>query len=485
MAKNTLSMTLFYKGKKLNFAKSGVEFKNKFYIGQDKFLFWQILDSKFPDKHLFIKKKDEKYYVDLLPNMDIKCTINNEELNKDALKSRKLLSGSEVTINNEMNGSVQIAPDWSAEFCFVEPYSLVLTEAQQKIADLYARRAELDPFEKFTRNFLIAATAVTLLGIILFDIFKPKDIEIETLEQRWEQIQAVATAVTPASDISQPEVSGSASTEPAPQVAETTTKGTATGTGTSGTMSKAAAKTALSGLLGDGGFNPGSTGSALVAVTAEENIVAASLGGGRGGGGGGGAGKGPGAGGATGGAGGGAGVGSVFDPSAVSSGTTNLAGLSSGRPQGQLSTQAPSGNVTTIVGDVGRIVPVGRPATKVSAGVVSRFSGPEVKKIAEGSIAAAPPETRSELQRIEQKVARYKPQIKDLFNRMSQIKSMYGTIRFTLYIEENGSVADVSIVPISGEFYPEFLSELQKLIKGWRFDNKNLVPYEFSMIFTK
>jgi hypothetical protein len=108
-----------------------------------------------------------------------------------------------------------------------------------------------------------------------------------------------------------------------------------------------------------------------------------------------------------------------------------------------------------------------------------------VKKVTEGNLSAAPAETRPELQRVEQRVARNKPQIKDLFNRSSQIKSMYGSLRFTLYIESDGSVAGVQITPLSGEFYPEFLSQLDQLIRAWRFDNKTMVPYEFIMTFTK
>jgi hypothetical protein len=252
-------------------------------------------------------------------------------------------------------------------------------------------------------------------------------------------------------------------------------------------MSKASAKSALSGFLGSGGFNPNSTSSGLnVAVTTEQEIVAASLGGGKGGGGGGKGGKGPGKGGSASGSGSGAGFGSVFDPTEVSSGSSsNLAGLSSGRPKGNLSTKAPGGDVTTYVGDASRLAPVGKPATKVSSGVISRFSGPSIKKVAEGGVASAPAETRPELQRVEQKVARYKPQIKDLFNKYSQIKSIYGSIRFTLYIDAGGTVAGVQITPLSGQFYPEFLAQLETLIKGWRFDNKNLVPYEFMMTFTK
>jgi hypothetical protein len=137
------------------------------------------------------------------------------------------------------------------------------------------------------------------------------------------------------------------------------------------------------------------------------------------------------------------------------------------------------------VGNAERIVPTGKPANKITAGVVSKFSGPSIRKVAEGGVTDVAVEARPELQRIELKVARYKPQIKELFNRYSQIKTMNGTIRFVLYIDDDGTVPGVQIVPVSGEFYPEFLTQLEQMMRSWRFDNKNLVPYEFYMTFTK
>ncbi len=487
MAKTVLSLKLHYQGKLLDIAKFGRDFTTKLYVGTNKNLFWQILGSKLPANHLFLKKKDDKFFFDLLPGMDVTFKQNDQEFDKAALKAKNLLHGNEVTLSNEMTGTVQLAPGWMVSFEFMEPWVKVLTAEEKQIINQYARRAEPLPFEKFTRNFLLAATALTLIGIIVFETLKPKNVAQDTLEERWQQMQAMATKVEveKTSSVEPEQVSATEGEAKAKEQAPTPIDiGAANVSGSKGAstgMSKAAAKSALSGLLGDSGFNPGGTGIAMnFAVTTEEDIVASSLGGGKGGGGG----KGPGRASAAGAA-GAAGFGTVFDPTEVSSGTSNLAGLSSGRPKGQLSTKAPGGNVTTFVGDAGRLSPVGKPATKVSSGVISRFSGPTVKKVSEGGISSAPAEIRPELQRVEQRIARYKPQIKDMFNRYSQVKSMYGSISFTVYIDAGGSVAGVQITPKSGEFYPEFLSQLEQLIRGWRFDNKNMVPYEFIMTFTK
>jgi len=480
MAKTLLNLKLHYKGKLLDIAKYGRDFTSKLYIGSSKYLFWQILDKNFPQKHLFLKKKENSFFMELLPEMKLAFSQNNQELDKEALKGKKLFTGNEVKLTPDMTGSVQIDHDWEISYEFTEPYHVIYTEQEKQIINQYARRADLKPFQKFTRNFLLAATAFTIIGLILFDTFKPDYALEDTLAERWQQMQSVATKVEIPQDIYNQFAEEPTATETKPVEGETRT-----GTSTGGTMSRAAAQAALSGLFGSGG------GKGLFAITTEEDIIASSMGGGKGGGGGG-TGKGPGKRGSGGGGfgdgtglGDGSGFGSVFNPSEVPSGTANLAGLSTGRPTGKLSTQAPSGDVSTYVGSAQRIVPVGAPATKVSAGVVSRFTGPSVAKVQESGISAAPPDTRPELQRIEQRVARYKPQIKDLYNRYSQIKSMYGTMKYLLYIDTDGSIAGVQITPMSGEFYPEFLSQLEKMIRTWRFDNKNLVPYEFIMTFTK
>ncbi len=473
MAKTQLNLKLIYKGKHLDTAKDRRDFTNKLYIGSDKFLFWQILDEKFPKKFLFLQKKGEQFYLNLHPDMHVEFQDNGQTIDANALKAKKLLSDNQVLLSKDMTGSVKIGNDWMIKYEFVEPWKKILTEEEKQIIHQYARRTQPTRAEKANRNFMLISLVIVIAGLIAFSAFSKRNEGIETLQERLKRIQEVATKV----EIPISELTRQFSEErvaPTPQETKAVTEGTST----PGVMSKAAAKAALSNLLGPGGFQPGQTGSAMTfAVTTEENIVAASLGGAKGGGGSGGKGKGAGA------SGDGSGFGDVFDPSEVVSGTTHLAGLASGRPQGKLSTQAPVGDVTTYVGDVGRIVPVGKPGTKVGAGVISRFGSPDVKKVAEGGIAAAPPDTRPELQKIQQRVDRYKPQIKDQFNRYSQIKSMYGSLKFTLYIENDGSVSGVLITNMSGEFYSEFLNALEQLIKGWKFDNKTLVQYEFIMTF--
>ncbi|MCB5253550.1 MAG: hypothetical protein LHW51_11310, partial [Candidatus Cloacimonetes bacterium] len=79
MAK-VLSLRLNYKGKFLDYAKEGKEIKNKFVIGSNKFLQWQILEPAFPDKHTFIKQKGGEYVMELLPNSQLSCERDGDTL---------------------------------------------------------------------------------------------------------------------------------------------------------------------------------------------------------------------------------------------------------------------------------------------------------------------------------------------------------------------------------------------------------------------
>lgn len=478
MGKKVLLLKLFHKGKLLYHVQAERDFKNKLYIGNDKYLFLQIPDDKFPSKYLFIKRKNGKYYLQLGKGMELQQ--EGVPVEGNSLQGKNS-SQQWIELSGKSAGYVKISPDWTISYEFVELTKPVYSKEELQLISQYSHHSELDPYQKHTRNFLLCTIALTIIGIILFDYFKPVNQQADTLTQLWEQAQATATKVeVPPStepEFAYEDKNANVSIQ-SPQNKGSNSKGYA----------KGGSATGLAGFFGKGS----QSGKNLYAVTTEEDIVAATLGGSIGGKGYGGtgtgiggSGKGAGSGGGGLGVGPGTGYGSVFNPEAVPSGTANLAGLSTGRPKG-LSSQAPVGDVSTYVGSAQRLVaPVGKPGTYVPSSVITRFSGPEVKKVSEGNIGSAPADTRPELQRIELTVSRYKPQIRDLYIRYSQIKAMYGTLKFLLYLDSDGTVAGVQITPMSGEFYPEFISQLEKLIKNWRFDNQHLVPYEFIMTFTK
>jgi len=61
-----LNLQLFYKGKLLDNARERRDIKNTFMIGSDKYLQWQILDNRFPKKHLFVKRTTKDKFKLLL-----------------------------------------------------------------------------------------------------------------------------------------------------------------------------------------------------------------------------------------------------------------------------------------------------------------------------------------------------------------------------------------------------------------------------------
>lgn len=470
MAK-VLNLKLFYKGKLVNFATQGKEIKSRFVIGSSKYMFWQILDSTFPDKYELIKKSGDEYVLKLNSKMQFAY---------DTAGGQEKASGNEIVLVKNKTGKLTIGTDWAVTYQYNDAYVQVLTADEQKIVQQYARRAELDSNEKFTRGFLIAATIVALGGALLFEAIQPKEAATDgSLSERMRQLEQMAQKVelkNSANQFDAVEEAGKAEKKEEAKVVTKTTTGTNTGV-TGGKMSKAEAKSALQNLFGSSTGTAGATGTSSVTVmAAAEDIIASSFGSGSGGSGGGGNRKGP----RTGGSGGG----TVFDPSAVTSVGTAV-GLSSGKAGKGLSTVNPGGDIRGVVGDIGRLAPLGRASTRVSAGVLSTFNAPGVNRVKENNLAAAPAEQRPELQRIEQKVARYKPQLKELFNRQSQIKAMYGTVKFALYIGSDGSVKDAEAIPMSGEVYTEFLNGARQLMLGWKFDNTNKITYEFSMTFLK
>ncbi|MCD8479916.1 MAG: hypothetical protein LRZ88_06605 [Candidatus Cloacimonetes bacterium] len=68
-----LSLRLNYKGKFLDYAKEGKEIRKQFFIGSNKHLQWQILDTSFPDKHLFVKQVGNALVMNIPPGASFTC----------------------------------------------------------------------------------------------------------------------------------------------------------------------------------------------------------------------------------------------------------------------------------------------------------------------------------------------------------------------------------------------------------------------------
>jgi len=99
MAQKILNLELRYKGKFLDTAKYLRDFKNKFIIGSDKHLFWQILDDSFPKKHVLITKgRKNSFILHIRDDMDIFIKRRGKQYSKDDLIKSKLLKNNIVAI---------------------------------------------------------------------------------------------------------------------------------------------------------------------------------------------------------------------------------------------------------------------------------------------------------------------------------------------------------------------------------------------------
>ncbi|MBM4404485.1 MAG: hypothetical protein FJ042_08945 [Candidatus Cloacimonetes bacterium] len=480
MVKTVLCLRLFYKGKPLDIAKPGRGFKKKLHIGSNKHLFWQVLDPSFPDNHLFVFEQSGQYYMQLMENFKIECFRDEKPIDMATLKSANLLSGNKLKLTHDLTGTIVLAPDWIVRFEYVEPWIKLLSPEEKQIISQYSRRADLTSVERFNRNMVLAVGFLTIAFLAVYDLaLKPRfDID-ESLEAHVERLAHKVDT----SDLFPKTGSDQMSGQPTPPQNQAQTSAQVTGTPTSGptgsTRSQAASQ------FGFGDFDPSQTAAPQTfAVTRAEGIVAATYGGQQGGP----RGSGPGSGGPSG-PGTGRGVASSFDPTAIPGGSEHAGPLSTGqlRPGTQTTTAPPGGSVQRFAGDLGRLVPTGRPVDRPAsaAAAIGQFQAQGVTVIRPPDPAVDPPEVQSEYQNIVTNVRGRQQQLVTQFEKDSNVKSMHGTIEFTLYINDNGTMGAVDIRPISGEFYDEFISNARNIVMKWRFNVKGKRIYPFSITFRK
>jgi hypothetical protein len=173
MAKK-LNLKLNYKGKPLDFVRHDKDFVKQFFIGSNKWLYWQILDPSFPDKHLFIQQKGDQLVMNLLPGAQLSCTKDGNAVDSNFLKQNNILNGNQLVLKPDMNGTVALNPDWEISYEFKEPWVVVLTQEEKQIVAQYARRTEPTAVERFNRNMIFLFIFLALVFVILFDlVLKP------------------------------------------------------------------------------------------------------------------------------------------------------------------------------------------------------------------------------------------------------------------------------------------------------------------------
>ena len=472
MAEKVLDLKLKYKNKFVDNARYLRDFKSQFQIGSNKNIFWQILDRAFPDKYTLISKSGNLFNMHLRKDMQVSVIKDGKEMSTDELRSKKIIQGDKLKLDNTTEGSVSFGENWKIEFAFITPYSYKPSREEIAIAKQFAHWSPRTPESKFTNTFLIIALIITFIGLYIGQKNYVPPVRINFAE-RLQRIEQLATYVE--TDIGKEIGSeqgtaeeGDTEEEVGEEVAE------------AAAMSSEDFQNMFGMALGEGGGGAeGDFSNELLEVTQMEEIVAATVGGGSGGG----SGSGPGAAGTgfgdldTAGSGG-------FDLSTAGGGLGSLEGyegldLGSGSGFEEV-------DLASLGGDLGEFTTTKVTSTEHFANIKKRFAG--IKMIKQGTIKIEDqtPEAKTELAAINQVVNAYKPQITKLYSVESMMMDMYGTVEFSIIINDNGKVEAVDTEVTSGSYFTDsFLDKSRKIIEKWKFQVKSAVGYSFRMKFLK
>jgi len=194
MSEKFLNMQFRYKGKVIDIAKYKRDFTNKFYIGSDKKLFWQILNPAFPKKYLLLTKVGNNYAFSLNKNMKVEVNKDGRTLTSEELRKARLISGNKLILSPSTTGKLNILDDWEIDYKFETPYRRVISSMEKSIVAKYKRYETLDNSTKFTTLFLLLSLLITVIGINIFERnYKPVPIEAKTIQQ---ELQASKTHIS-------------------------------------------------------------------------------------------------------------------------------------------------------------------------------------------------------------------------------------------------------------------------------------------------
>jgi len=471
MMSKLLNLTLHYKGKVLDRVRYCRDFKNKFFIGSDKYLFWQILDSSFPEKHLFVTKKGDQLYLQLPPGSKVSCTKGGQPVDSAYLTKNNILKDNRLLLLPDMTGTLNIAPNWEISYEFKEPFVTVLTPEEKQIASQYARRPQPTSTERFNRNMILLFIVLTIIFVIIFDQFLKKQISYDyTLEQKVAMLQK-------AEQIKAEALAKPSTFEPTGETPEAVTEKAqqgVTGGAIGGTGTAKSAGAIFGG--GFGSFDPSATSAArpIQAVTTAESFVTSRPG--RGGGG-----RGIGTGG--GGAGPSGGYSTSFDPNAPRTFSSDIGSVATQAPQVAGSSIRPGvGTIAKATGDQSRLAPSGVVfgQTAQSSQLISSFQSKKVAQVSEGTIAQAPAETKTRYETIGALVNSRRSQINTLYSKWNAIIPFSGSVTIRLLISSSGKVQEALITP-NGQIPNGFLTELKQLCESWKFPVTEESDYTFSV----
>ncbi len=476
MADKVLSLKLLYKDKVLDIARQKRDFTTKFCIGNDKDLFWQILDATFPKRYNLISKKGSSYAMNLREDMKVIVKKDNQELEMSDLKRANLIKGNSLTLDPSTIGSVTFGENWGIEYSFNKPYVYIPSAQELSIAKKFATFPPSTPQQKFTKIFVILGLLVTWLFLYILEKTYVPPIQINFTE-RMHRLEDFATQIQP--EILE-EVEATTETnvgKSREEIEEEVTEQVELAQEMTSAQFEQEFGLALDASAGmPGGTGTGDFSNELLEVTEVSEIVASGSGGP-------GSDSGPKA------------RHSTTDLDIAGSGGFDLEGTGDGLgglgDMEGLDLGGTGGfeevDMASLGGNVGSYN-----ITKVQSkaqfrAVKKRFAG--INMVQEGSIQVkqtTSPQTKSIVADIDRVVATYKPQISKLFAVESMMMEMYGTIEFSIIINKSGAVEAVDVDSISGSYFTDsFLSKCREIIMNWKIPVKDPIGYSFRMKFMK
>lgn len=480
MVDKVLNLKLKYKDKILDIARHKRDFTKKFYIGNDKDLFWQILDKAFPKRYNLITKHGSSFKMNLRDDMKVTVKKDNQELGIDDLRRANLIKGNTLTLDPSTVGSIGFGGKWEIEYSFSKPYKYTPSPQEISIAKQFAKFPPSSPQEKLTRILVISGIIIAWIALYIAESTYVPPVKVNFTE-RMQRIEEFATQVQP--EIIEEEVAETEGTTDVPvgkskeEMEEEITEQVEYAQ----EMSSAQFEEEFGLALEVGSGVPGGTGTGdfsneLLEVTEVSEIVAQGSGGP-------GSGTGPKARrGAT-------------DLDVAGSGGFDLEGSGDGLGGlgdiGGLDLGGTGGfeevDMASLGGDVGSYNVTKIESKAQFSAVKKRFAG--IKMVSEGSIKVkqkVSPQTKSIVADIDRVVTTYKPQISKLFGVESMMMDMYGTIEFSIIINKSGKIEAVDIEVIEGSYFTDsFLTKSREIIMNWKIPVKEAIGYSFRMKFMK
>lgn len=482
MAKTQLNLILSYKGKVLDVIKQGKNFANKWIIGSDKHLLWQILDPSFPFQHRLLVKKGDNTYLQMPPGASLSCSKDGKPVETTFLQQNGILQGGSLLLRNDMAGTIKIAPDWDISYEYAEPIVLQLTDQEQRLVAQYSRREALTPTERANRTLILVCLIVGIIFLLFYDyVLKPKAEAAATLAaklaelERAQRIEALIgePEALPEQDM---EVTGVTEMEEIPGEERTTT-----GTG----RRAPATAQATFGRFRSSDPTSGAytSGQPAQQATVLREFVTARPGSRIGSGGSGGVG--PSFDATGGGTGGGAGSGysPSFNPSETARyNQTDLSQVVIGQTPRGGTTVRPTGKIDKFTGDASKLAPARKPLPQSAQTqrIIQSFQSPSISTISEDNVVGATAGASSDVDDIYGQLYGRRGQITQLYRKHSAVQASSGSITIMMYIDSNGKVV-ADVTPNSASFTKSFLQEVKSLVENWTFRVSKKTKYQFQI----